>query len=284
MTETPKLISNLAERNYCDVLRPLVLLADMQSMGRKPRPDRTGVGTFSLPCVSFSYPANPLPILSKKKIFVKSAADEMCWYTRGETNIKVLKSKIWNEWADENGNLGPVYGHQYRNFNGVDQLKDVIDRIRKFPWDRKLIVSFWNAADRDKMALTPCHVMHQFRMRECGTTLDLILTQPSGDIFLGVPFNMLNYSLTLHIVCWATGYEPGTIHHTIGDCHLYANHVDVARKYLEAPEFHCSPKLIKPEEPRLQEMIDNYFIDIQSEDLVIEGYRHGKYIPAKIAV
>ena len=318
MTSTPELLSNLAERRYSETLQRLV---NLDSPNRKIRPDRTGTGTYSLPGVQLVYPANPLPILSGKKVFTQSAIRELCWMLRGETNTATVGSKIWREWADENGELGPIYGRQWRfwafryqevvadyeeryaesgEFVGaypvkhkttkrgnIDQIAKVIQQLKDDPWSRKIIVSAWNVSQLDQMALTPCHAFFQFRTSLCGTKVDLILTQPSGDMFLGVPFNKLNYAALLTLVCWAVGKEPGWIYHNIGDCHLYSNHLEQAREYLSNEPRHCSPMLEwagDVTEERKSELFSNAYIDIQANELKIKGYEPGPAIRAKISV
>jgi len=207
------------------------------------RPDRTGVGTRSVFGRQFRFDlAEGFPLLTNRKIHLRSIVHELLWFIRGETNIKYLKDNnvsIWDEWADADGNLGPVYGKQWRSWQGadgrvVDQLKDVIDRIRKDPHSRRLIVSAWNVADLPKMALAPCHLLFQFYVSQSGR-LSCQLYQRSADLFLGVPFNIASYSILTHMIAQVTDLMPGDFVHTFGDAHLYENHLDAARELLSRP-------------------------------------------------
>lgn len=196
--------------------------------------DRTGVGTLST--FGHQISANMrdgFPLLTTKRVYWKGVVGELLWFLSGSTNIKWLQEnniKIWDEWADENGNLGPVYGKQWRDFGGVDQISNVIESIRNNPNSRRHIVSAWNVPEVQNMALPPCHMMFQFNVRD--EFLDLQLYQRSADLFLGVPFNIASYSLLLHMVAFITGYFPGEFIHTFGDVHIYKNHIDQCREQL----------------------------------------------------
>ncbi len=195
--------------------------------------DRTGTGTIS----TFGYQMRfdlqkGFPLLTTKKLHLKSIMHELLWFISGETNIKYLKENgvsIWDEWADENGNLGPVYGHQWRSWStpdgrNIDQLKEVIEQIKNNPDSRRLIVSSWNVADIDKMALPPCHCFYQFYV--ANGTLSCMLYQRSADVFIGVPFNIASYALFTMMIAQSCGLKVGEFVHTLGDAHIYLNHVE----------------------------------------------------------
>lgn len=208
------------------------LLRHVLNNGTKKN-DRTGTGTIS----TFGYQMrfdlqNGFPLLTTKKIHVKSIIHELLWFLKGDTNIQYLKENnvsIWDEWADENGNLGPVYGHQWRSWNGADgkttdQISNVITEIKKNPDSRRLIVSAWNVGDLDKMALQPCHVLFQFYVSN--GKLSCQLYQRSADLFLGVPFNIASYALLTHMIAQVCNLKPGEFVHTFGDVHIYSNHME----------------------------------------------------------
>jgi len=201
--------------------------------------DRTGTGTLSV----FGYQmrfdlAAGFPVLTTKKLHLRSIIHELLWFLRGDTNIRYLRENgvsIWDEWADDNGDLGPVYGAQWRrwptaNGRSIDQIADVIDQIRSKPDSRRLIVSAWNPADVPHMALPPCHALFQFYV--ANGRLSCQLYQRSADIFLGVPFNIASYALLTLMIAHVTGYRPGEFIHTLGDAHLYSNHLEQAREQL----------------------------------------------------
>ena len=204
------------------------------------RPDRTGVGTRSLFGHQMRFNlADGFPLLTSRKIHLRSVIHELLWFIKGETNIRYLKENkvtIWDEWADANGELGPVYGKQWRRWEGpdgkvVDQLKNVVEQIKREPHSRRLIVSAWNVADIPRMALAPCHVMFQFYVHQDGR-LSCQLYQRSADLFLGVPFNIASYAILTHMVAQVTGLRPGDFVHTLGDAHLYENHLEQAKELL----------------------------------------------------
>lgn len=201
------------------------------------REDRTGTGTVSIFGHQSRYDLREgFPILTTKKIFFSSVVKELLWFLRGETNIKTLECSIWNEWANEEGELGPVYGSQWRNWNksGLDQIEILINSLRSSPMSRRHIVSAWNPQELPDMALPPCHTMFQCYVtnNDLGTFLDLQLYQRSGDVMLGVPFNISSYALLLALLAREVGYQPRFFIHTIGDAHIYLNHVDKAKEQL----------------------------------------------------
>ena len=250
----------------------------------EPRADRTGVGTRSLfgHQVRFDL-ADGFPLLTNRKIHLKSIVHELLWFIKGETNTRYLKENgvsIWDEWADERGELGPVYGKQWRRWatadgRVIDQLAQVIDQIKHNPHSRRLIVSAWNAADIPQMALAPCHVMFQFYVTGSGR-LSCQLYQRSADLFLGVPFNIASYALLTHMIAQVTDLRPGEFVHTFGDAHLYENHVDQARLLL-GREPRPLPTLVLNENVR---NIDAFTFD----DVRVENYDPHPPIKALVAV
>lgn len=245
--------------------------------------DRTGTGTLSVFGYQCRYNlAEGFPLVTTKKLHLKSIIHELLWFLQGETNIKYLKDNgvtIWDEWADEEGNLGPVYGSQWRSWKGangetVDQITSVINQIKKNPDSRRLIVSAWNVAEIEKMALPPCHAFFQFYVAD--GRLSCQLYQRSADIFLGVPFNIASYALLTMMIAQVTGLQLGDFVHTMGDAHLYSNHIEQAKLQLTR-DFRMLPKMtINPE-------IKNIF-DFKFEDFKLEGYDPHPTIKAPIAV
>jgi thymidylate synthase len=222
------------------------------------------------------------PLLTTKKLHLRSIIYELLWFLRGETNVRYLHQhgvKIWDEWADDSGDLGPVYGHQWRSWTaadgrGIDQIGQVIDEILRVPDSRRLIVSAWNVADLPRMALPPCHVMFQFYV--AAGRLSCQLYQRSADLFLGVPFNIASYSLLLLMVAQVTGLEAGEFIHTFGDAHLYHTHLEQARLQLaREPRPLPAMKL----NPAIRSISDFRF-----EDFQLENYRPHPHIPAPVAV
>jgi thymidylate synthase len=243
-----------------------------------PSTDRTGTGTISHFGLQCRYPlADGFPLVTTKKLHIKSIIHELLWFLQGDTNIRYLKENgvsIWDEWADANGDLGPVYGHQWRDFGGVDQIQTLIDMIRKSPDSRRLIVSAWNPPDVPQMALPPCHTMWQVRI--LGGKLHLQLYQRSADMFLGVPFNIASYALLAVMLAHVTGYEPGDFVHSIGDAHIYSNHMDqVATQLARDPR--PLPQL------RITRAVPSIF-DFRYEDFEITGYDPHPAIKAPVAV
>ncbi len=247
------------------------------------RTDRTGTGTLSVfgHQMRFDLSAG-FPLVTTKKIHTKSVIHELLWFIRGDTNIAYLNDNgvsIWDEWADENGDLGPVYGHQWRSWptpdgRTIDQITNLLEQIRNRPDSRRLIVSAWNVADVDDMALPPCHCLFQFYVAD--GKLSCQLYQRSADIFLGVPFNIASYALLTAMVAQVTGLEPGEFIHTFGDAHLYLNHLEQADAQLEREPYPLPTLTLNPD-------VDDLFAFIY-DDIVIDGYRFHPHIPAKVAV
>jgi thymidylate synthase len=245
--------------------------------------DRTGTGTLSV----FGYQARynlaeGFPLVTTKKLHLKSIIHELLWFLQGETNIKYLKDNgvsIWDEWADEDGNLGPVYGSQWRSWHGangetIDQITTVVNQIKKNPDSRRLIVSAWNVAEIEKMALPPCHAFFQFYVAD--GKLSCQLYQRSADIFLGVPFNIASYALLTMMMAQVTGLGYGDFVHTMGDAHLYSNHIEQAKLQLTR-DFRMLPQM------KLNPDIKNIF-DFKFEDFKLEGYDPHPTIKAPIAI
>lgn len=244
--------------------------------------DRTGTGTISVFGDQRRYNLEEgFPLLTTKKLHTRSIIYELLWLLRGDTNIKYLnenKVSIWDEWADEKGELGPVYGKQWKAWEGadgrtIDQISNVIDEIKRNPDSRRLIVSAWNVSDLEKMALSPCHLLFQFYVAD--GKLSCQMYQRSADTFLGVPFNIASYALLTEMVAKVTDLNAGEFVHVIGDAHLYNNHLEQARLQLSR-EPHPLPKLILPKK-------DNIF-DYRFEDFKFEGYDPYPHIPAPISV
>ncbi|SEM25311.1 thymidylate synthase [Luteibacter sp. UNCMF331Sha3.1] len=245
--------------------------------------DRTGTGTRSVFGWQMRYDlSRGFPLVTTKKLHLRSIIHELIWFLQGDTNIAYLKDNgvsIWDEWADEHGDLGPVYGRQWRAWptadgKAVDQIAWVVDEIRRNPDSRRLIVSAWNVGELPKMALMPCHTMFQFYV--ANGRLSCQLYQRSGDIFLGIPFNIASYALLTHMVAQVTGLEPGDFVHTIGDAHLYSNHIEQATKQLSR-EPRPLPKLVL--NPDVRSVFDFRF-----EDVGIVDYDPHPAIKAPVAV
>ena len=245
--------------------------------------DRTGTGTKSVFGYQMRFDLNAgFPLLTTKKVHLKSIIYELLWFISGDTNIKYLKDhgvSIWDEWADENGDLGPVYGHQWRSWPApdggtIDQLSNLIDQIRRNPDSRRLIVSAWNPAEVDRMALPPCHSLFQFYVAE--GKLSCQLYQRSGDVFLGVPFNIASYALLTMMIAQVCGLQPGTFVHTLGDAHIYTNHFEQVATQL-AREPRPLPKMvINPEKKDI--------FSFEYEDFCLTGYDPWPAIKAPVAV
>jgi thymidylate synthase len=260
----------------------LDLLRHVRTHGVK-KTDRTGTGTLSV----FGYQmrfdlADGFPMVTTKKLHTKSIIHELLWFLKGDTNVGYLKANgvsIWNEWADENGDLGPVYGKQWRSWatpdgRTVDQIQEAIETIKTNPDSRRIIVSAWNPADIPDMALAPCHCLFQFYVAD--GKLSCQLYQRSADIFLGVPFNIPSYALLTMMMAQVTGLKPGDFVHTLGDAHLYLNHVEQAdlqlqRKPLPLPTLRINPAV-------------HSLFDFKFEDFTLEGYQAHPHIKAPVAV
>ena len=245
--------------------------------------DRTGIGTLSIFAHQMRFDlAEGFPLVTTKKLHVKSIIHELLWFLRGDTNIKYLNEhgvRIWDEWADREGNLGPVYGHQWRSWpapdgGAIDQVGNLITQIRRNPDSRRLIVSAWNPADIDKMALPPCHCLFQFYVAE--GRLSCQLYQRSADVFLGVPFNIASYALLTLMIAHVCGLKPGEFIHTFGDAHLYLNHAEQAQLQLSRPPRPLPRMVINPD-------VKDLFA-FRYEDFSLEGYDAHPHIKAQVAV
>lgn len=245
--------------------------------------DRTGTGTIS----TFGYQMrfnleDGFPLVTTKKLHLKSIIHELLWFLRGDTNVRYLQEngvRIWNEWADENGNLGPVYGAQWRSWpaadgSTIDQIAAAVDDIRHNPDSRRIIVSAWNVADLPRMALAPCHLLFQFYVAD--GRLSLQLYQRSADTFLGVPFNIASYALLLLMTAQVTGLRPGEFIHTLGDAHIYKNHIEQARLQLTRDP-RPLPRIIL--NPAVRELSDFTY-----DDFTLEGYDPHPHIKATVSV
>jgi len=245
--------------------------------------DRTGTGTRSL----FGYQmrfdlARGFPLVTTKKLHLRSIIHELLWFLKGDTNIAYLKKNgvsIWDEWADESGDLGPVYGAQWRSWPGndgqsIDQLSLLLDQIRCNPDSRRLLVSAWNPALIEQMALPPCHCLFQFYV--ANGRLSCQLYQRSADVFLGVPFNIASYALLTLMIAQVSGLEPGEFIHTFGDAHLYSNHFEQVEAQLERPPFPLPTMVLNPD-------IKSIF-DFRFEDFELRDYRYHPHIKAPVAV
>ena len=262
-------------------LQYLALLRHVIERGAR-KSDRTGTGTLSVFGAQMRYPLAPFPLLTTKKLHLKSIIHELLWFLRGDTNVRYLQENgvsIWDEWADAEGNLGPVYGYQWRNWKtpdgrAIDQIAQLIDGIKKNPDSRRHIVSAWNPADIERMKLPPCHALFQFYVAE--GRLSCQLYQRSADLFLGVPFNIASYALLALMVAQVCQLEPGEFVHTLGDAHLYLNHLDQAREQLTR-----SPRAFPL--MRINPATRDIF-GFKYDDFTLEGYDPHPAIKAPIAV
>ena len=258
-------------KQYLDLLRKIKKEGAIKT-------DRTGTGTKSIFGHQMRFDmADGFPLLTTKKLYTKGIIHELLWFLRGDTNIRYLQENnvhIWDEWADENGDLGPVYGKQWRNFLGVDQIQNVINQIRKSPDSRRMVVSAWNPAEVDDMALPPCHCLFQFYVAD--GKLSLQLYQRSADTFLGVPFNIASYALLLLMMAQVCDMKQGEFIHTTGDTHLYLNHLEQADIQL-AREPRNLPTM------RLNPDVKDLFA-FRYEDFVLEGYDPHPHIKAEVSV
>lgn len=280
-------MANLVERRKlllkpCTMRQYLELLRQVRENGRF-KPDRTGTGTYSLFGAQARFSLQEgFPLLTTKKVHLKSIIYELLWFLRGDTNIRWLQEHgvhIWDEWADEEGNLGRVYGAQWTDWRTADgrslnQLEQVVTQIRKNPNSRRLIVTAWNPGEVETMALPPCHTLFQFYVSE--GELSCQLYQRSADIFLGVPFNIASYALLTHLVAQVCGLRVGEFIHTFGDLHLYANHLEQAAIQLARDPRPLPKLLLNPERRELKEFV--------YDDFVLEGYDPHPAIKAPVAV
>ena len=245
--------------------------------------DRTGTGTTS--CFGYQMRFDlqqGFPLVTTKKLHLKSIIYELLWFLKGDTNTAYLHEhgvSIWDEWADKNGSLGPIYGHQWRSWTGADgktydQIKDVLHQIKTNPDSRRMIVSAWNVADLPKMGLNPCHALFQFYVAD--GKLSCQLYQRSADVFLGVPFNIASYALLTMMMAQVCGLQAGEFIHTFGDVHLYSNHIEQAKLQLSRTPFPLSTMRLNPEVKDL--------FDFKFEDFTLENYQHHPAIKAPVAV
>jgi len=263
-------------RQYLDLMRTALETGVDKS-------DRTGTGTRSIFGHQMRFDlADGFPLVTTKKLHLKSIVHELLWFLAGDTNIRYLNEhgvRIWDDWADENGDLGPVYGAQWRAWpkpdgRSIDQIRQVVEAIRSNPDSRRLIVTAWNPADIERMALPPCHCLFQFYVAD--GRLSCQLYQRSADIFLGVPFNIASYALLTMMVAQVTGLTPGDFVHTFGDAHLYLNHLDQARLQLGRAPRPLPTMRINPE-------VGSIF-DFVYDDFILEGYEPHPHIKAEVAV
>ncbi len=263
-------------RQYLDLLTHLLETGNERS-------DRTGTGTIS----RFGYQmrfnlAEGFPVVTTKKLHLKSIIHELLWFLNGDTNVKYLQDngvKIWNEWAGDDGELGPVYGHQWRSWSAsdgreIDQISQLIEQIKSNPSSRRLIVSAWNVGDIDRMKLPPCHLLFQFYVND--GKLSCQLYQRSADVFLGVPFNIASYALLTLMVAQVTGLQPGDFVHTFGDAHIYNNHLDQVRLQLSREPYPLPQMKINPE-------VKSIF-DFKFEDFELINYQAHPHIKGEVSV
>ena len=263
-------------KQYLDLLQRIV------NEGTR-KEDRTGTGTLSVFGHQMRFNLEEgFPLLTTKKLHLKSIIHELLWFLKGDTNVKYLQEngvRIWNEWADENGELGPVYGHQWRSwpdYNGghIDQIQDIVNALKNNPDSRRMIVSAWNVAEVGQMALPPCHCLFQFYV--ANGKLSLQLYQRSADTFLGVPFNIASYALLTMMMAQVSGLKPGDFIHTTGDTHLYLNHLEQAKEQLKRTPRTLPRMVINPN-------VTSIF-DFKYDDFTLEGYNPLPHIKAEVSV
>lgn len=263
-------------RQYLDLAKRIL------TEGNK-RGDRTGTGTMSVFGHQMTFDlSDGFPLLTTKKLHTKSIIYELLWFLRGDTNVHYLQEngvRIWNEWADENGDLGPVYGHQWRSWptpdgGAIDQITNVVEMIKSNPESRRLIVSAWNVADIDQMKLPPCHTMFQFYVAD--GKLSCQLYQRSGDVFLGVPFNIASYALLTMMVAQVCGLKPGKFVHTLGDAHIYLNHIEQIKLQLTREPYPLPTMRINTD-------VKDIF-GFKYEDFELEDYQCWPHIKGEVAV
>ena len=258
----------------------LQLIQHVLDHGRE-RKDRTGTGTLSIFGAQTRYDLRAgFPLLTTKKVLFSAVVRELLWFLKGSTNINddlTQHTPIWDAWADENGELGPIYGYQWRSWPGpdgqaIDQITAALDLIKNDPTSRRIIVSAWNVADVPRMALPPCHTMFQFYVQE--GALSCQLYQRSADLALGVPFNIASYALLTHMMANECGLEVGEFVHTMGDAHIYVNHIEGLRKQLKR-DTKALPRLVLADKP---------VFELEFDDIQIEGYEHHPFIKFEVAV
>lgn len=263
-------------QQYLDLLRHILVRGNEKT-------DRTGTGTKSVFGYQLRFDLQKgFPLVTTKKVHLKSIIYELLWFLKGETNIAYLKEhgvKIWDEWADENGELGPVYGKQWRSWEGadgkaIDQVTELINQIKKNPDSRRLIISAWNVADLPRMALMPCHTLFQFYVAD--GKLSCQLYQRSADVFLGVPFNIASYALLTLMIAQVCGLQPGEFIHTFGDVHIYSNHTEQVKLQLSRTPY---PLPVMKLNPAVKDIFD-----FQFEDFTLENYQSHPAIKAPVAV
>lgn len=260
-------------KQYLDMLR-YVLENGVDKM------DRTGVGTLSVFGQQMRFDLSKgFPLMTTKKMHLKSIIHELLWFIKGDTNVKYLQDngvRIWNEWADENGDLGPIYGSQWRNWNGegIDQLAQVVDKLKNNPNDRRMIVSAWNVSKIPEMHLPPCHMMFQFYV--ANGKLSCMLYQRSCDMFLGVPFNIASYALLTMMLAQVCNLEPGEFVHTLGDTHIYHNHFEQVKEQLRREPLPLPTMRLNPQVKDIN--------DFKYEDFTLENYECYGAIKAQVAV
>ncbi len=273
--DTPTVDTQTVDTQYEDLLRRVLVEG-------APKGDRTGTGTRSLFGAQLRYDlATGFPLVTTKRVYLRAVVLELLWFLRGDPNVRWLQERgvrIWDEWADADGDLGPVYGVQWRSWptpdgGHVDQIAQVLDTLRADPDSRRMVVSAWNVADLDRMALAPCHALFQFHV--AGGRLSCQLYQRSADMFLGVPFNIASYALLTHLVAQQVGLEVGDFIWTGGDCHVYDNHVDQVREQLARAAYPF---------PHLEVRPAASLFDHDLTDVTVTGYRHHPAIKAPIAV
>lgn len=257
-------------KEYLDALRG-VLLDGIR------RPNRTGIDTISRFGVNIKIDLTKgFPLLTTKKVYAKGVFGELAWMLKGETNVRPLQENnihIWDAWADEKGDLGPVYGKQWRDWNGVDQIKTIIGQLKEDPFSRRIILSNWNVAELDKMALPPCHILAQFYVRD--GYIDCAVYQRSGDMFLGIPFDIASYAAMVHLFCHWCGYTPGVMHYNIGDAHIYVNHINQVEEQLSR-----APRNL----PRLKIAEGATLENLNIHSFMLEGYDPMPAIKADVAI
>lgn len=263
-------------KQYLDLLHRVMEEGTLKS-------DRTGTGTKSVFGHQMRFNlADGFPLLTTKKLHLKSIIYELLWFLKGDTNVRYLQEngvRIWNEWADENGELGPVYGHQWRSWpdgkgGAIDQIAEAVEMIKHTPDSRRIMVSAWNVADVPSMKLPPCHALFQFYVAD--GKLSLQLYQRSADIFLGVPFNIASYALLLMMMAQVTGLEPGEFVHTLGDAHIYSNHFEQVQEQMSREPRHLPKMRINPD-------VKSIF-DFKYEDFTLEDYDPHPHIKGVVAV